>query len=379
MKLIFLVLLLPAFLGADELRVGQFRSPEEGGKELEEILEGAKDEAGWEKRAALVRRGIREGLGFAEWPKRTKMRVVRHSQVKRDGYTVENVGIETVPGYFLCGNLYLPTEGEGKMPGFLCTHGHWSGKDLHQHGRHRDEMQYRCGALARMGCAVFAIEMVGYGDSQRLGWEHRWDAQVMALQTWNSVRALDFLLELPGVDAKRVGVTGASGGGTQTFLLAALDERVSLSVPCVMVSCHFFGGCQCESGLPVHVRESHVTNNAEIAALFAPKPQLVISDGDDWTKLVPELEYPFLRKVYGFYGKEGMVENAHFADEKHDYGVSKRKALYGFVATHFGLKEGRADEGKVGLVEPEKLFVFDAAHPAPEGLLKPNERVVFPK
>jgi len=361
-----------------ELRVGQFRTPEEGRKELGNILDIAKDQESWQVRRELVRGGIRDGIGFKKWPQKTKMRIVRHSRVERDGYTVENVGIETIPGYFLCGNLYLPKVAVDKMPVFLCPHGHWSKEDLHHHGRHRDEMQYRCGALARMGCGIFAYEMVGYGDSKRMGWEHRWDPQVMALQTWNSVRALDYVLELPNADRKRVGVTGASGGGTQSFLVAALDDRITLSAPCVMVSCHFFGGCRCESGLPVHVRDTHVTNNAEIAALFAPKPQLLISNGDDWTKHTATLEYPFLRKIYQLYGKEDKVRNIHLPEEKHDYGKSKRMALYDFVAEQFKLDRKLADELKVELIDPGTLFVFGKDHPAPEGLLKPNQKVQFP-
>ena len=361
-----------------ELRVGQFRTPEEGRKELKNILEIGKDQESWQKRRELVRSGIRDGLGFKKWPKKTKLRIVRHSRVERDGYTVENIGIETIPGYFLCGNLYLPKIAVDKMPVFLCPHGHWSKEDLHHHGRHRDEMQYRCGALARMGCGIFAYEMVGYGDSKRMGWEHRWDPQVMALQTWNSVRALDYVLELPNADRKRVGVTGASGGGTQSFLVAALDDRITLSAPCVMVSCHFFGGCRCESGLPIHVRDTHVTNNAEIAALFAPKPQLLISNGDDWTKHTPTLEYPFLQKIYQLYGKEEKVKNIHLPEEKHDYGKSKRMALYDFVADQFKLNRKLADESKVELIDPSTLFVFGKDHPVPEGLLKPNQKVQFP-
>ncbi len=362
-----------------ELRVGQFRTSDEGREELENILDIAKDQESWQARRELVRGGIRDGIGFKKWPKKTKMRIVRHSKVERDGYTVENVGIETIPGYFLCGNLYLPKSTVDEMPVFLCPHGHWSKDDLHHHGRHRDEMQYRCGALARMGCGIFAYEMVGYGDSKRMGWKHRWDPQVMALQTWNSVRALDYLLKLPGADRKRVGVTGASGGGTQSFLIAALDDRITLSAPCVMVSCHFFGGCQCESGLPIHVRETHVTNNAEIAALFAPKPQLIISNGADWTKHSATLEYPFLQKIYQLYGKEEKVKNIHLPEEKHDYGKSKRMGLYDFVAEQFQLDRKMADELKVDLIDPSTLFVFGKDHPAPEGLLKPNQKVKFPK
>ena len=141
----------------------------------------------------------------------------------------------------------------------------------------------------------------------------------------------------------------------------------------------FSAGCRCESGLPVHVRETHVTNNAEISALFAPKPQLLVSNGDDWTKHTASLEYPFLQKIYKLYGEESSVKNVHLPEEKHDYGKSKRAALYDFVAEHFQLDRKRADESKVSLIAPETLFVFGEKNPAPEGLLEPNQKVQFPK
>ena len=132
-----------------------------------------------------------------------------------------------------------------------------------------------------MGAVVFAWDMYGSGeDTQHT--HHSPDA--LAFQCYNGIRILDFISSLDYVDTDRIGITGASGGGTQTFLISALDDRISVSVPTVMVSAHFYGGCVCESGMPIHKSGDFETNNVEIAASIAPKPLSIIGDGDDWTK-----------------------------------------------------------------------------------------------
>ncbi|MCW1922620.1 acetylxylan esterase [Luteolibacter arcticus] len=367
MKPMLLALLLPVIAFAEpELRQGRFHTPEQAKAEMDARWQDYGTREGWEKRAAAIRQGILEGTGLWPLPEARKPPVViRHSEQMQAGYTVENVTLETAPGFYLCGNLYLP-EAQERMPVVLCTHGHGSMKDALARGRFHESMQKRCGALAKMGCAVFAYDMIGYGESAVAGWKHGVSGQELRLQLWNSMRALDFMLSLPGADATRVAVTGESGGGTQAFLLAAVDDRVTASIPCVQVSSWFYGGCACESGLPIHVRPDHVANNAEIAAVIAPKPLLVISDGKDWTQHVPKLELPHLQRIYGLFGKEDAVENAHFADEGHDYGPSKRTAMYRFVGKSFSLDAAKADEASVVALPGASLRAFDGTHPRPE-------------
>jgi dienelactone hydrolase len=329
---------------------------------------------GWEARAKQIRQGILEGANLFPLPARKPPVALRHSVKRVDDYSVENVALETAPGLFVCGNLYLPANRE-RLPLILSSHGHWPGKSPLDHGRFQEFMQKRCGALARMGCAVFAWDMVGHGESAAAGWKHGVDPQELRLQLWNSIRILDFMLSLPGADPGRVAVTGESGGATQAFLLAAVDERVTASIPCVQVSAWFYGGCKCESGLPIHVRPGHVANNVEVAAVIAPKPLLLISDGEDWTQNVPELEYPHLQRIYGLFGKATNVENAHFPGEGHDFGPSKREALYRFVGKVFELDPGKAGDTTVKVLPASQLRAFDEAHPAPDRAVPANSKV----
>ena len=362
--------------------VGAILKPEQGKAVLDAALVRFPDRGSWDAYAQHVRQRIQEAAGLMPWPTRSPLNPVIHSRREHDGYSVENVFFESVPGNYVTGNLYRPLNAKPPYAAIISPHGHTPGRitkpeDYVRQGRFEPEIQRRCATLARMGAVVFAIDMFGRDDSiQLVGQDAHQQPLAFTIQTWNSTRAVDFLLSLDGVDPKRIGVSGYSGGGTQTFMLAALDPRVAVSVPVAMVSSYHFGGCPCESGPPVHRSADHFVSNPMVAALFAPKPMLVISDGGDWTQHTPQTEFPFLQKIYSYYGAEGSVANIHRLKEGHDYGPTKRDAAYRFFAQQFGLNlaatlaaDGSVDESHVTVEQPAALHVFNAAFPIPADAL----------
>ena len=358
-----------AINGKPQLCQGSWQSEADAVKQIGRLAGSWRTRAEWVARAARLKKQILVGAGLSPLPTRTPLNAIVRKERRHDGYSVANVAIEAFPGYFVTGSVYRPA-GAGPFAGVLSPHGHYRGKD--GGGRFRRDAQVRNATLARMGAVVFAYDMVGWGDSGRAGWKHR-HPQALPLQLWSSVRALDYLVSHEPVDPARIGITGSSGGGTQTFLLAAIDDRVKVSVPVVMVSAHFFGGCICESGCPIHKTDRLETNNAEIAALCAPRPLLLVSCGGDWTKNTPKVEVPYLRRVFGAFDKKDHVQNVHFADEGHDYGQTKRAAVYPFFKKHLGLSP--ASESGIEVEDQATLLVFGEGQPRPSHALPANSQV----
>ncbi len=329
----------------------------------------------WFDRAEFVRRRILVAAGL--WPKPNPVKIVPTygDRVERDEYTVTPIRFESMPGNFVTGSLYEPTNRSiKKSPGMLCPHGHWKNGRFHQHREERIQgelensaeffevggrypLQARCVQLVRMGFVVFHYDMLGYADSAPLARERahqhveglldeneepdRWglySAQAclrlispFGIQTLNSIRALDWLCSLPNIDRQRIGMTGASGGGTQTFILSAIDSRVAAAFPAAMVSTTMQGGCTCENAPLLRID----TGNVEFAALTAPRP-LGLTAANDWTRGMPDMGFPQLHRHYEMLGVSDHFRGEHF-DFGHNYNAVSRAYMYEFFNAAFDL------------------------------------------
>jgi hypothetical protein len=219
-----------------------------------------------------------------------------------------------------------------------------------------------------MGAVVFTYDMIGYGDSHQSNKDDSRDnhdfPKATAIQLLTSVRAVDFVETLDDIDVTRIGMTGRSGGGTQTALAASIDNRIAVIAPNSMISAISYGGCICESGMPIYRSADHETVLAEIAALAAPRPQLLISSGGDWTKNMPTIGFPYIQNIYGLYGQSDAAQNEHFATLPHGTHPDKRQAVYAFFEDQFGLNPFMGEEGSV----PEDWSLqsaYNDEHPRP--------------
>jgi len=396
---ILLSILAAACLFAEDSRLGPLKDL--NGYFPFDPPKSAKD---WSAQQEKIRRRILVSQGLWPMPTRSPLNAVVHGRMEFDDYVVEKVYFESAPGFYVTGNLYRPRQVKGRVPAVLFPHGHWkdarflnqpakyvreeiaSGQERFESGG-QSRFQSMCVQLARMGCVAWHYDALSDSDSIQFSADvvHKFAKQrpemnavsgwglyspqaesnlqnIMGLQTLNSVRGVDFLLTLPEVDPGRIAITGSSGGGTQTMLLAAVDDRVALSFPVVMVSTAMQGGCSCENSTLLRVGQG----NIDIAGAFAPKPQ-GMNTANDWTKELATKGFPELQRLYATLGRKDDVmlhRGEHFP---HNYNAVTRSAFYGFLNRHFRLgQETPVIERDYVPLPKEKLTVWDAAHPAPK-------------
>jgi dienelactone hydrolase len=312
----------------------------------------------WEIRKKHLREMVLLRAGLWPEPPRTPLNATVFGEMKGEGFTVSKVYFESLPGCFATGNLYRPTRGRAPYPAVVTPHGHWPQGRLVNTAD--CSIPGRCIDFARMGFVVFAIDMAGYNDSMQFPHvsymntipmkadvpqpvDRRTftadfsfpDAELYGfslggLQLWNGIRAVDFLCSLPEVDKNRIGVTGASGGATQTILLMTADDRIRVAAPVNIIGAAKHPGCRCEN-IPGLWLE---TTTIELAAAFAPKPLLLMSATEDpWTNKTPERELPIIKKYYDLLGAGDKIKNVHIT-AGHNYNADTRAAVYEWFCAH---------------------------------------------
>ena len=331
-------------------------------------------EAEWTEKAAALRQQIRVATGLVPIHEPTPLNAEVFGRIEREDYTVEKVYFEPLPGFFTTGNLYRPLGKAGPFPGIVSPHGHWGRGRLEDIPR--GSIPGRCINFAKQGYVIFAYDMLGYNDSGKQidhnyggAREGLWGLSALGLQLQNSLSSIDFLESLSDVDSDRIGCTGASGGGTQTFILTAIDERIKVSAPVNMISATMQGGCLCENAPNLRLDAS----NIEIGALMAPRPLLLVSATGDWTVKTPTVEYPAIRSIYEHFDAADKVHQVQ-VDAEHNYNQASREAVYAWFAKWLlGADDPEAFKEVPYQVEPDEALLVFSERELPAHAMKQEE------
>jgi len=304
----------------------------------------------------------------------------QHGEFQRRGYRVEKITFQTLPGVSMTANAYVP-DLPGRLPAVLVVHGHWPA------AKQDPVVQARCIGLARLGFFVLAVDAFGAGErgvGRALGEYH--GAMTAAtllpvglplsgLQVYENARAVDYLLTRPEVDPARIGITGASGGGNQSMYAAAWDERIQAVVPVCSVGNYqaYLGQacCLCE----VVPGALQFTEEKEVLGLIAPRALMIINatkDSVQFSVREAERSLPFVRHIFGLYGKAGHLEHATF-QSGHAYSRPMRETMYGWMS-RFIKGEGDGSlilEAEMQTEDPETLRCFP-------GDSRPDDFVTLP-
>lgn len=324
----------------------------------------------WQKKQASVRQKLWDILG--PFPEKTPLNAKITSNVKKDGYKVENVIYESLPGYYVTASIFIPDKVKKLAPAILFCSGH-------SHGAYRlESYQLPLLNLVKKGFIVLAIDPAGQGE--RLQYldpvrgesvigsstkEHSYPSVQVFLTAksiaryflWDGIRGIDYLVSRKEVDPTRIGVHGLSGGGTQTAYISAMDERVTASAPAGYITSYRrlleSDGVQDGEQNLYHETFSGI-DHADFIEVRAPKPTLIMATTRDFFSIQGSREtYSELKRVYSIFGKPENIEITE-DDYGHGYTKKNREAMYAFFQKHLR-QQGSPLEEEVVFTTPEEL------------------------
>jgi len=327
---------------------------------------------------------------FGPWPEKTPLNARVTGVLKRDGYNVEKVIFESRPGFPVTSNLYVPRGKRKQFPGVIGVCGH------SDNGKASGPYQSFAQGLAKMGYVVLIFDPIGQGE--RLQYvtedlkpvhgigvtEHLYAGNQMVLTgeslsswfAWDGIRALDYLLTRPEVDKRHLGVTGNSGGGTQTTWLCGVEPRFTMAAPSCFVTT-FRRNLENElpadsEQYPFRVLASGLDHSDFIAAM-APKPVILLGQAKDYFD-ARGLEESFsrLRHLYRLLGAEQNI-GLYIGPDYHGYSQLNREAMYGWfnnvtkisgqkteppISTEKDEQLWCTQKGQTGEFKPSTIFSF---------------------
>ena len=278
----------------------------------------------WPRRRLQVRAHVADSLGLSPEPARLPLDVQVHGELRGDGFVVQRMSwrswVHRDYEYRATGWLWLPDPlTVAPHAAVLCPHGHWQDGALHP------VVQARCMSFARLGWITLAVDSVHVEDVAS-------GVSAIGAMTWNNLRGLELLQARTDVDRTRIAVTGASGGGQQTYYLMAIRDAFAAAAP-ICMTCYFAeiltdDGAHCGCNHPPRLAGG--TDVLEMAAVMAPRPAFFGSVTGDWTAHFPQQGWPELQGLWQRLGA-GKAIGARHADEGHNYDQPMREAVYAFL------------------------------------------------
>ena len=242
----------------------------------------------WRKQRPELRRQLLEMLGLDPLPARTPLKAQITGRLQRDGYRIEKVVFQSLPGLYVTGNFYVPDRPAGSLPAILYLCGH----SPHPLGA-KVEYQDRADWFVSHGYPCLVLDTLEFGEVA--GIHHgthnlnMWNWLSLGytpagVEVWNAIRALDYLETRPEVDKARIGLSGISGGGAMTWYTAAVDERIAAAAPVCSTftfgsqAAHWIASGQCDC---IYYHNTYLVDFPVVGALIAPRPLLIISGQKD--------------------------------------------------------------------------------------------------